>query len=27
MFSADFQGFVNKEIVVEGVIKGVALGE
>ena len=27
MFTADFQGYVNDSIVVEGVIRGVALGE
>ncbi len=27
MFSAEFQGFVNESLVVDGVIKGVALGE
>ena len=27
MFTADFQGFVDKTLVVDGIIKGVALGE
>ena len=27
IFSAEFQGFVDETLVVEGVVKGVALGE